>query len=420
MAKKKKVVDSGDESPLFHVSVEKAREKYDRNREYTGHYRLVGLPIPCFAIRYLFQSTVLPLGKVIGITGPRGAMKSTLMFEFLKWFYKAKCPYAILETENKVGDENYEAMFDHDPNIPRPETCTSMDEWISMTNAYNKQFKEYCEKYGRITAMAVGLDSLTAVGCDTLLKKSSEEGVVGKRFPDEAGMLSTFFKTIPDLTYGWPFNFIYTNHYKPKYDMQTGRETFHMPGGSATEFYTSYLIKTTKQRTSVVQATGVYTDVYMHMEKNSLGADHLNLKATMCHSKERVGEDVVLRAAWDWPTTSIEKLLALLKDDGQTKHLLKEVFDLTAVTAGRVWSDALGIPKTDPISKYDAGILLECSDNALLMKEIHKATGVADHHVYVVGQDYLEQSTIASDAAVERMRNIPVEGTVTEDGEVIS
>ena len=45
---------------------------------------LVGLPLPALCLRYLFQSTVFPLSRIIQITGQEGSCKSAFQFEMMR------------------------------------------------------------------------------------------------------------------------------------------------------------------------------------------------------------------------------------------------------------------------------------------------------------------------------------------------
>jgi hypothetical protein len=106
-------------------------------------------------------------------------------------------------------------------------------------------------------------------------------------------------------------------------------------------------------------------------------------------------EKYFLDVEFDWGEVDIRFLTSVM--DGNKpgfgmdrRNALKNLLDLNIVSkansATYVWSDALGIPKDDPLSFTEAGKRI--MDNPDLLRAIQDELGIKRNVVYQAGMDY--------------------------------
>lgn len=408
---------SEDSEPvdLFAAMVEHSRKQSGNSQVLTGPEAdgcIVGLPLEHLALRWLFQSTVLPLGRTTILTGKRMSCKSAFMYEMFGWHRKYGGGGALKETENKDSPTLRLSLLNYDQGAVSVEPCSTMNEYTSAVLHDIDDYKSFSEGTkskpgpGRKLLMAMGVDSLTATNSEETEKNIRKSGVAERRFPVEANMLSTWLKCLAPKIYGWPISLIFTNHNKPVANQQTGHMDPHMPGGTGPEFNATYVI--------YCQFAGKFEKaewegrrIKFKTLKNSLGPDGREITAEMLWRQQFVeGHGTVQRTYWDWHKSSIEMLVERMNHKLKSiANRVKEVIDLKVASGKRVSSEALGIDKGSPVSFSKAGKILE--ERKDLHPAIHAVLGVQERAVYQPDVDFLDQIAEAQKLSVARCAELP-------------
>lgn len=404
MAKRKGDSDSWDDvqvCALHEAMIEGARQHFGGERKVvTGSeaaQSIVGPPLPALCLRYLFQSTVLPLGRCVHIFGKPGSCKSAMLYELFRWHRLVGGMATLNETENKEAPELLSSVLQYDLTSVNYHYSDQIEDWMKAVSFYIRRFKDLCNGtkgkpgYGRRAAYAIGIDSLMAlVSSETLKKFAENDGAPERRFGIEAGKISDFFRTNAPEIRGWPITLAYTNHQKQDIgaNVRPGMPPpDRMPGGEAPRFYATYEIKMSKIG-DVVTAEHDGIHCKLVMAKNSLGPSRKVIEAELLWVTENLGPGLVVqRTIWDWDRATIDLLLGLQNRKlKKTWNAVKEIIDLHPLPGKRLWSSALGIDRESPVSYRTAGAMLEKRPD--LLEPLHAALGVKEHLAFYSNADY--------------------------------
>ena len=209
---------------------------------------LVGLPLPALCLRYLFQSTVFPLSRIIQITGQEGSCKSAFQFELMRWHHVYGGGSVFIENELKDSPELRWSMLQWNPVwLARHEFIQTyyLEEWQDALTKFvdvAKQQQDAEHGPGRTIPIMFSVDSLTATAPRELAKKIEEEGHATRSFALAANLISGYMRTMPGRIERYPFTVCGTNHLKPSTDFM-GRPTSTVPGGKSIKFMETYEIE---------------------------------------------------------------------------------------------------------------------------------------------------------------------------------
>lgn len=363
--------------------------------------KFVGLYIPHLILRYLFQSTVIPLGgRMMQITGKQMSCKSTFLYWIYKLFrfYQGKGHH--VEVETKDSEPLRMSILDYDEKAVQPYQADSLEDW-QETVLYlvdgKKGLKAQLIKAGFADRypLVMGVDSLTAKASREIQEKIMDAGHAGRDHPIEAMSISKFLKAMPQHFKNVPWFLVGTNHLKPSQDFM-GRPVDNVGGGMSLKFQETFEVK--MQRIGKMQ-TASYEGVRLSLltAKNSIGPFDKEIEAEMLWYTDRdTGRQ---KTWWDWDVATIELLLGKnCKRDAlsQQKTRLRELQELTGIrdsTAGRAFSLVLDIPQSDPQSYGVVAQALEKRKDILL--EVHKVLGIQEHIPFEVGESFTEQATAA-------------------------
>lgn len=375
----------------------------------------IGIRLPYFCLRYLFNRTTFPFERTAILYGPPGSNKSSLLFWIYRLFrdgagqFAPHGKYIHLGLEDKDSPWLRLSLLNQDNNAGWTRECQSMDEFQGMVQAQLSWFMEQCSKGpGRRIPLVFGIDSLVAK-----MTQSAQEnvrkagGVTGRRFADEARSLSDWFKYVPGLLRGWPISLVGINHDKPKpIEGRPGMMQHVAPGGSAPVFYATYKILMTKiGRVPAVSSGWQGNRIKLLMDKNSLGTDHLSIETDFMWRAglqlNANGEKVrVQESAWNWPKATMDLFNRILTSKNQNPvHVkaIKDILGLQKVTGGRYTASGLGVTKDDPLSAYDMGELLETKLD--ILSALEDRFGIGRGREFQVGVDYEEQLASAKSEA---------------------
>jgi hypothetical protein len=403
MARKKQQVESAYPDNLdeaMEMAVAQMRLEMGDSRVLVGgraDARFVGLYIPHLILRYLFQSTVIPLGgRMMQITGKQMSCKSSLLYWFYKLFrfYKGKAHH--IEVETKDSEPLRMSLLEYDEKAVQPHKADSMEDWqelvLYLVDA-DKGVKGQLIKAGVATRFPVvmGIDSFTAKASREIQEKIESAGHAGRDHPIEAMSISKFLKTLPHKFADVPWFLIGTNHLKPSQDFM-GRPVDNVGGGMSLKFQETFEVK--MQRISKMQLLSYEgMRVSLLTAKNSIGPFDKEIEAEMLWCTDR--ETGRQKTWWDWDSATVELILGKnCKRDALStqKTKVKELMELTGIrdsTGGRAFSKILDIPQTDPQAYEVVGRALEKRTD--ILQEIHKILGIQEHVSFIVGKSFKEQ-----------------------------
>ena len=362
---------------------------------------VLGVPLPCFALEYLFQNTVLPFGRVMQLAGVEGTCKSGVACEIARWFI-VKCGgiAAVKEHESKyspdwtmsiIGWEN-EDSFGYVP-------CDSVDDWqkrqLYFLNKIKKQMQGTSTEPGpgMVYPVLSIVDSIMGKGTKDSQQRIDDNGSAGRDFPIEAQSITKYMRHVPQKIRQWPFFIILVNHEKPQKDPQTQAIIRNKAGGRGKEFQETFEIGMSKIKKI---ATKDYDGLTLQMRcyKNSLGVTDRKLQVDVRWWDQPLNEDDP-KSPWkqhtvfDWHGATIDLLMRMKKSKTPDKGKVNGVIDLVESAGKRVHSERLGISKDDALSYSEAGLVLH--ENEEVKQDLRRVFGVKTRPAFEPGVDYRRQ-----------------------------
>lgn len=434
MGRKKKTTDLGGfgdlgpdgEHPVITEVLKAAAEDNDP---------LIGLPLPTFAARYLFQANIFPLSRFTQLRGEFSAGKSALLLEIMRWFHVYGGGAILIDTENKGSPTMLAGMLGHNPqHIARTKvtTAASVEEWQMKYMGFCKAIHAQTDAANapeRVIPICIGVDSISAVEVDRRVEKVADEGHAAAGHPYLARNLSDFMRTalVPTLRH-YPIAFIATNHLKEEINsMGFGPPKKYAPGGASLDYYPTLIIdmqKASSKNVIVGRAEG--QAVRLIATKNNLGAPGRRLVVNLMWyndivtGKDADGNDTYRNQQyhyWDWHTATIRLLMDLQSadkkpapgTDPKLPGLVRQVCDLEYKHGTKnadvplVYSSALGISKSDALPEVEASMLLE--ENKKVLGVLHGLVGVNEYTVCDPARKYREQ--IVAELSSRQLTDVP-------------
>jgi hypothetical protein len=369
--------------------------------------RLVGLPMPGLAMRYLLQQDVFPLGRIATINGIHESCKSSLMFEIMRWHMIYGGLSMLIENESKDSPDIREGVWDHDDDLLnrkfRVVQTISVEEWQSALTRAIEAATAFCTKAGgpgRAIPCVYGIDSLSGKASEEDFAKVAKEGHAQRGFSTVALHTTKYLQTLPSWLIDWPFSIIGIQHLKKAQDPRTGAVIRNKPGGKAISFMETFEFEMVRIRdVKKIDEGGVQLSI--ETRKNSLGPSRIKIQVVFRWWWETIPETGarVQKFAFDWDDASMGLLVAQAKDKKTVWNRIREIVDLhPLLSKRRVWSRTLGIPEDSPASFAEAYRILE-SEHPELLPELYGLLGIRRRRPFVYGQDYLTM-TSAEDAIV--------------------
>jgi len=361
----------------------------------------VGIPLPSIALRYLFQSTCIPLSKIIQIAGEEGSAKSAFLNEMANWILTFKGLYVYAENENKDTRNLRSSILGWDPlktqNIIETAT-TDMQEWQTfmtrnILNAKNIQTAK--GGIGRTVPVMFAVDSLTGTPLKEQVEEVEADGSAKIGYPVMANVLAKYFRTMPKQIADYPFWFVATNHAKPGSTPQ-GLPTVNIPGGKSIKFMETLEIQMSRVR-DINKMTAKGLTVRFKTNKNSMGPGRKTIEADLLWT---IGEDATGNfrqyTAWDWHTAAI-KLLASFDTEAYMRNAIREITDIriTKASACLATSELLGA--VEPISYYEMSQRLEQRPD--ILSKLYKLLHITPTAEFETGKCFKQQRAEAQKAA---------------------
>jgi RecA/RadA recombinase len=358
----------------------------------------IGLPFPALCLRYVFQSTVFPLGRVLQIAGEEGSCKSALLYEVFRWHMTYGGGAVLMENEAKDAAVMRDAILQRNDmwlNRMTVIPTSSVQDWQKALTYNMRNFRVAMEEKGgpgRTIPICLGIDSLTATDVAEEIAKTAKEGSAALGFARQAGLIARYMRqAVVGNIRGWPFTIAGTNHMKPATDSM-GRPVKNVPGGKAVPFMATFLIEMSRIKDiDLADYGGVRLKI--KMGKCSVGPSRKSIEAEFLWWQSPQPDGTILQDfCWDWDTATVETLLRFQMINGKKTlfNNLMDICDLRVVskTGKLVWSKTLGIPKDNPVEYRVAGAALERRPD--LLEQMYPLLGISRGSHFQPGLDYLQ------------------------------
>jgi hypothetical protein len=351
---------------------------------------LTGIALKHISLRWLFDSNVFPVSKMLLLYGAPRQQKSTLAYEFLRMFGEAGAVLAYVENEGgKYSPDLFKSFlrpYLDDMLIMHP---ISVEEAQSALNMMKKQVQGASDKRELLSCFV--LDSLFGTSAEEKHEMLRKEDHAGRAHPAEALLWSSFLQTYVSEFMGWPMSFIVTNHMKV--DTSAARrpfagQQFRVPGGDTQRFAASIAIKVARAERpesranlafegKVVECSNSCLPVYLHTDKSSIGQDHRSIMTEMVWWRTDEGQHTF----FDWYACDIRHLAACQMGGEKApivpnRDMIRDICDLT-VARGRYSSKVLGV---EGVTDHEAGWILQQKPEVTV--QLDKALGIAQHPVF--------------------------------------
>jgi len=366
---------------------------------------LVGLYLPALCLRFLLQSTILPLGRIIHITGEEGSCKTAFLVELMRWHMKHGGGGAYIENEHKDSPELRNSILEWNPMwLARLQWGEShyLEEWMDLLSCFvnvAKSFQDAEDGPGHTVPILFGVDSIMATAPRQTLDKIDKEGHPSLGYPVAARLIADYMRAMPDLIREYPFTIVGTNHLKPTTDFM-GRTSYVSPGGKSVKFMETYEIEMHKAPSGDID-TLEFGGIRVKFvgRKNGLGPSRKQIVAEMLWWHQEFDDGVIRqRTGWDWDTASVELLLSFGDDKRGTQfktknkktiyHALMDIVPIKVTNSSKRqgYCEALGIPKDNPVHFRQIGAELERRQD--LLEQIYPLLGIQPRRLFQPGVDY--------------------------------
>lgn len=355
---------------------------------------LVGLPLPALSLRYLFQSTVFPLGRITQITGQEGSAKSLFLYEIYRWHMKYGGGSIHMENENKDTSDLRHSVLNYNPQwLARTHMVPSdsLEDWQEAMSYYLRLLRETMDTPGgpgKTVPTVLGIDSLMGTSPREEFERVMKDGHASRSFALAALLISQYMRTFPRQLRGYPISVVGTNHLKPSTDAR-GLPSSTTPGGKSVKFYETFEIEMRPAQDRDISRTEYEgLRVQLIAKKNGFGPSRKRIQAEVLWWYDESDGTFRQRTAWDWNAATVSLVLSLASANGKRAmyDALTAVCDLRKATGSKVWSRTLGIPEGESLEFREAGAMIEQRPD--ILHEWNKILGIKERKVFQPGMDY--------------------------------
>lgn len=379
---------------------------------------IIVLPVPSLAMRYVLQSTGLPLSRCYQLVGEQKSYKSTFAVEMGRWHFICNGRGKLHEAETKPTPDLRNSVLHWQENLLSVEDCKSLEDWMRKVTWFNQAVQKKCELAGgpgRTVPFIQIVDSLLGKACEETIKKVKEKGAPGRNFAMEANHIKTYMQVYPQELLGWPFTFVGINHLKMRTD-ENGLPHKHVPGGYALKFQAAAHFELRKL--GKLQEMSNFNRVMISLATfdSSYGADGKRIEVPIHFWRQEDFPGVWrLYSRWEWWEANILLLMygvgmpAKVRDGVLKK--VKEVIDLHEKPGGSrgklFWSERLGVPSSAAMPPHDLGVLLE--QNQEVLNALYQILDITERPMFQPGVDFMAQQDgyahVLAQAEASRLRD---------------
>lgn len=367
--------------------------------------RVICLAVP-LALQFLLQQEGFTLGRFTMLVGLPESCKSAFGYELCRIHRQAGGGFSLVETEKKDSPTLMRSIVGYDPGRYTATYVKTAEEWQRFDRESMELLKPTMDKRLKPPRSIPWLwlvDSLAGVTTERLAEKCNDEGAATLVQPQLACILNQFFKVMPHWVEDYPFSIVGINHLKLQKDQHGHNSIRQIQGGYAPRFAESLEIEMVrmdrKQIDRRMRCREQGVRLGMTVAKNSTAARGPQVIVEMLWYFEEVelptGELAeVQRTYFDWPSAAIELLIKPPLDAASCREV-DAIVDLHPSSKDRtVWSDALGIPESDPLSYREAGIILEGRRD--IVEALYKPLGIRRRNMFQTGVSFKEQQEKAA------------------------
>lgn len=376
---------------------------------------LVGLPLPALCLRYLLQSTVLPLSRIFQITGEEGSCKSGLLYEMMRWHMVYGGGAVLAENEDKDSPELRNGILDYREDwiarmlVKQTHCLEAWQDVVSTFIALARKQQDAADGPGRTIPICFGVDSLMATAPQEEIDLINKEGHASRGFALAANLIARYMRTMPERIQDYPLTVVGTNHLKPAVD-RMGRPANNIPGGKAVKFMETYELEMRRDSGADIDKLeygGIRVKIIAR--KNSLGPSRKSITAELLWWFQPLDNgEFRQRFLWDWHTATVEMVNSFETAPGK-KTIYNHLRDITGIKVESksqrlAYSEVLGIPKSDPQPYRTVGAALEGRDD--ILAEVNKVLGITPRRPFQPGVDYRDLMRTARAEARAQAANL--------------
>lgn len=355
---------------------------------------VIGIRSP-FAMEYLLDCSVLPLGVCLELAGLPGSNKSTLGYEIVRWIASRGGYSDVFLTEGKNSPAlayslcGYEDEWDSVPFLTHmsEDMCDWQRQVTNRIQEIRTLFRKGSPSHGlpkNTAPMPVGyvVDSIMGQMVTTSSDKISKEGSSGRGFALEAGSLTTWLRVVQSMIAAEPMIAVFINH--EKHDkVNEYRIDKRTPGGNQVKFQMTFRLSISKKQAYQVvdpDRTAAYIrghNLVAQVRKNSLGDDgrSITIPYRWFHDDPPEGQPELgtrQRGLFDWNSAIPLLLLNELENNNKTQEAKKAFRDkldsivhIRLISGDRWESKTFGATKTSSISTSELGERIQADENIL-------------------------------------------------------
>lgn len=333
MAERKKPQELAD---FFGAQIAASRKKFGEENTLIGteeQRNVYGIPFQHLSQMWMFKSTVLPLGCLIGFAGKSKAYKSCMGFELMKIVVNAVGMAQLIEHENKLNMQYLHSVFGTGA-LKVDKASTVEHAQTLITDSIKAYKKGKCE-----FPFVMNLDSISGSDTKKTYEKIDKAGSSQRQIPEATLLWNTYFKKLSSDLAGTNLLFTSTNHLKDEVGGMGFVKTYTKQGGTAQDLHASYLFNMFNAgKIDTVDRQGEL--IKIKCEKCSTGQkDHiLELPVIISWSEDAKGEPIQ-STSWDWDAATAK----LLASDKLPKDIASTI-DISC-ESNRYTSKELGLSK---------------------------------------------------------------------------
>ena len=331
--------------------------------------RVFCIDVP-FALKILFQLPGMPMGRFMLIAGVPESCKSALSYEFGRLHRIHGGGYSLIETENKDSTLLRKSIVGYDDCRSSVVYVEFQEEWMTALNYQIDVVKEALDEFTppRSVPWAFIVDSLAGVTTKSIGEDIDDTGTSKLVQPQQANLLNLFMKRMVHWVGEYPISVFGVNHLKLAPDRYGNLTIKKMQGGYAPKFHESIEINTKPDGKQDVRREPIFEyfkKIKLSVGKNSLAPHSPELGVELVWNfvpidPSNPDSPVMQRSFFDWGTTSIEYLMKLEGLPAAIRNRVRDIIDLRPGKKGNyVYSEALGIPESEPVTYRVAGRMLD-------------------------------------------------------------
>lgn len=381
-------------SDFFSSQMTSSQSELGRNDTYIGSESqrvIIGIPLPAFSLRYLFQNDCFPLSRMTELYGINESCKSAMLYEMFRWHVNAGGGYIFNLAEPKDSPDLRSSIIGHDADTKWPtQTCNSIEDWQENITKWLKESRRAFSESGSCPFPgAIGVDSLTAVATRAEIAAIWEKGYAEINFAKAANLINTYCKFVFSEIRVWPFSFIGVNHMKVGKDAR-GFPELKIPGGQSLDFYATFKLRM-QRKDDIDRLDESGRLIKFIMDKNSLGTAP-ERRSILAPMKWVFNEEGVQTTWWDWHEASIRIIDEMT---GTRKKAVTDITGIRNIDKSRRTADCSKVGLVDA-SWTEIGAAIDA--DVAIREALDASQGIRKRRPFILGVPYSTQMREACEA----------------------